>query len=779
MTDKLNADFLNADSYLKHTTLLNLFALILCLSLALAVRLPDLTTFITADEARSWFGRSIIFLDALSRGDWANTAPGSEIPYLENLSLSPAPGVTTMWLGATGIWFKYLLDNNGQSLSQYLQTIPFDPLDPAMLFWLRLPGVLVATVAVGLTFWWGRPLLGLSGATLAALLLALDPFHVALSRVLGHDALVATFMWLALLASLNVISRNNSPHPQPLSYVGEGSQKHPLPLGEGQGEGKLPMGEGRGEGKWGLLICSAICAALAVLSKYPALFMVAFIIISLFMVRVWQLRQITPRQPALIRLTQEIALWLITFTLTLIILWPALWQHPLAIPLTILQDAAHASGNPHQKGSFFLGQPVPDPGALFYPLVLLFRTTPIIMLGLILGLVSLFNHSHQVTSSHLMTKSPRPYLGQTAYLISFILLYTLLVTSGGKKQDRYLLPIFPALDFLAAVGYIQFIRRLPRPRYTEQEDKLECKPSGLLAYCGANLTVCTPEKFNWWPHAVIPATLSLMIALQLIFILPTHPYYFSYYNPMFGGAPVAAQLMQVGWGEGLNEAANYLNNIPDIKNRKAVSWYSTTFEPYFQGQTIYKIDEAKISRDPKPGLAADYVIIYINQLQRRLPSDGALAYFQQEKPLHTVILNGLDYAWIYPAPHVRHIISQKSRLVGQAELLGFDILPARTLRLYWEWQGKSPDEPINLSLIDQQGDTKGIGKLTISNEITVTKQDGAIMTSDYAITIFPDSPPSDYFLKVWIDRPATNERVGDFPLNLPDNLILLSELTTP
>ncbi len=100
-------------------------ALVVCLILALAFRLPGLTVFLTADEARSWFGRSIIFLDSLSRGDLSNTAPGGTVPYLDNVSLSPAPGVTTMWTGAIGIILEYVRQGMPGSLSQFLIDIPF------------------------------------------------------------------------------------------------------------------------------------------------------------------------------------------------------------------------------------------------------------------------------------------------------------------------------------------------------------------------------------------------------------------------------------------------------------------------------------------------------------------------------------------------------------------------------------------------------------------------------------------------------------------------------
>ena len=62
---------------------------------ALIPRLIGLNVFLTADEPKSWFGRSIIFLDALARADWAATFD------------SPAPGVTTMWAGSIGLLLEY------------------------------------------------------------------------------------------------------------------------------------------------------------------------------------------------------------------------------------------------------------------------------------------------------------------------------------------------------------------------------------------------------------------------------------------------------------------------------------------------------------------------------------------------------------------------------------------------------------------------------------------------------------------------------------------------
>jgi hypothetical protein len=692
----------------------DLFILLTCLLLALALRLPGLTVFLTADEARSWFGRSIIFLDSLARADFANTGPGGEVAYIENVSIGPAPGVTTMWAGALGILFEYWRQGAPLPLIEFLHKLPFDPLDPAMLFWLRLPGVLVAAAVVGLTYWWGRSLLGRWGAWLAAGLLALDPFYLALSRVLGHDALVASMMWLSLLAFWRATYQSNNSDAR-------------------------------------FTIFSGFLAGLAFLSKYPALFIGVFIVayhVMRVMYQTWRLRTSPFTLYALRAMFWPVILWSIAAEVTFIVFWPAMWVHPLDTVTVIFNDALRASGSSHPKGSFFLSQPVPDPGLWFYPLVAWLRTTPVVAVGVVLSLGQFVRE----VMRRLQKQEPAPdLLLSTFYLWAYVILYSLLVTYGGKKQDRYLLPAFPAMTMLAAMGYtyvVRYVLNSSRFTYYTLRFALHASPVALLIF-------------------------------QLFLVYPTHPYYFSYYNPLAGGATAAARLIQVGWGEGLDQAAAYLNTLPGAESAKVTSWYSTTFEPYFKGHAIYKIDEDKISRSAKPGLAADYVVFYINQTQRRLPSEGVLQFFQTTTPVYTVTLNGLDYAWIYRAPAVTHIIRREARLVGQAELLGYTLTdeagqPVTTaypesvvnLSLYWEWQGKAENEPIRVSLVDKNGKTRGWGNSvqTVAPLPYAAWQDGMTVRDDLALVIFPDTPPGEYRLTVWIERPSSGETVGVFPL---------------
>ncbi len=694
----------------------NSLQVILIATVALLPRIIGLNLFLTADEPKSWFGRSIQFLDALARADFAATFD------------SPAPGVTTMWAGSLGLLLEYLRQGFPGSLTTFLANVPFDPLDPAILPLIRLPGVLLAALTAVLTYLWGRQVIGQAPALLAALLLALDPFLLALTRILGHDGLVTIFMWLSLLAFLRAQESNHF------------NRK--------------------------FIIISGAMGGLAFLTKYPSLFLGAFIALMMFIFH-WRWRQTWPKM--LQSWAVDLALWSIAAGFIFVLLWPAMWVDPVGRVLAIFNDALRASGSPHQKGSFFFGHPVPDPGTSYYLIVTLFKTTPVLWLGWLLALIGLI-----VGWWRGQTQSS--WYQSTLIALTFSLLFGLLVTVGGKKQDRYILPIFPTLITLAALGYSKIHLILKKNPLTSL--------SRFLALRG----FATPDR--WFQTLLIAA----LVIIQAVFVLPHHPYYFTFYNPLMGGGNNAARAIIIGWGEGLDQAAAWLNKQEASHALDVVAWYSTTFEPFFVGHAIYKIEEEKISRTPKPGLMANYVVLYVNQIQRELPTRGALQFFRAVPPVHIVTLNGTDYAWIYPSVNMKHVFSNEARLVGQAELLGFNLLneqqqPLSNIsadnvvitQLYWEWLGKSPHEPIGLNLVDFSGRVWGYAHPLGTQTRYPFEQweDGMVARDDFALTLLPGTPPGDYYLKAWIDRPATSERVGDFPVLLEDTHLVVTRPPTP
>ena len=84
--------------------------------------------------------------------------------------------------------------------------------------------------------------------------------------------------------------------------------------------------------------------------------------------------------------------------------------------------------------------------------------------------------------------------------------------------------------------------------------------------------------------ATLMAVLGVAIAIQTIVALQTYPYYLSYFNPLMGGSQRAPQVLMIGWGEGLDRAARYLNDKPDADQLYVMSWYFPgCFSYFFKG----------------------------------------------------------------------------------------------------------------------------------------------------------------------------------------------------
>jgi len=198
----------------------------------------------------------------------------------------------------------------------------------------------------------------------------------------------------------------------------------------------------------------------------------------------------------------------------------------------------------------------------------------------------------------------------------FALAFTLFMSFGSKKFDRYLLPVFLPLDLAAGTGLFLGTRWLA--------DRL-------------------PRR---WAGPAAGLLLGFAVLLQALFSIRTYPYYLSYYNPILGGGHQATQVMMVGWGEGLDQAARYLNAKPGAPDLRVMAWYPDgSFSYFFDGQTLGSQPEWELTRRELENV--DYVVTYINQWQRQLPFAEMLAALQEIEPERVIELNGIEYARIY------------------------------------------------------------------------------------------------------------------------------------
>jgi len=779
--------------------------------LALLPRLPDLGRFLTADEFL-WVDRSRNFLAGMTDPayqcdsvveKWQFVAQG-----LACTLRTGHPGVTTMWTGSFGFLLRWLWDGRPSSLHDYVVAVSTNPLDASFIAPERLGTVLISSLGVVAVYWLARRLFGASLALLGAVLIALDPFHIALSRVIHHDALSTTFMTLSVLCAF--------------IYWGESSQKSEVRSQKSEVRSQKVEIEGRFLQSRIWLLLSGLLAGLAFLSKSPSLFLMPFIALTglWFSVKSGRMkneggkRYFILHPSSFILLILDGLLWFAVAIAVVFIFWPAMWVAPReTIETVIFIGSKYASGG-HAKGNFFWGEVSQDPGALFYPVTWLYRTSPLVIAGVIAALIAwLVNWRIPYRAAHRgppalrslpsgrvsesantlpgsaqppsgtgqrIDKSanvepenktssfiphPSSFINYLPLILLFILGFYLLMTLGEKKQDRYFLPVYPWLNFIAAAGLISILDF----------------GFWILDFYGLRISLHA-SRFTFHVSrftSVFALLLLIILTVNGFLVAANFPYYFTYYNPLLGGIQGAAQAVTIGWGEGLDLAADYLNQHRDPSRTRVASWYESTFAPFYQGDSIsYSKEKGKV-------LAGDYVIFYINQTQRHFPDDALFDYFEARfKPEKTITLHGLDYAWIYPSLGVDHYLEDQT-YTGIASLLAWQwadghapLIPNQPgdFELYWEYLGKQPDEPFFFRVVDGQERLWAEAQsrpVAAENPPPEQWREGEIIVERGTLLLPPGTPPGQYRLQIgfYTQAPAVTE--GELLFTLPDteNLI--------
>jgi hypothetical protein len=520
----------------------------------------------TADETK-WVARAANFSSALSSGDLALTYQ------------SEHPGVTTMWAGALGLnilFPEYTAQAPGQlaphELDRFLLDHGYTPLQALVAG--RQVMVLFNALALTLVFLYTRRLVDLQTALLTAVFFALSPFFVAHTHLMHLDGLAGSLMLLSLLAFLGYLDRE----------------------------------------RWPDLLLSGAAAGLAWLTKTPAIAL-APILLIIAVLLAWQKRQ-EGIKGTLWKVGIPLLTWGITGLLTFVLLWPAMWIDPLQTLSSIFQEALGYAGGGHGDPVFFNGAIYEDgriPAGVisFYPITYLWRSTPVVLIGLALVIPALW-------------KRWPPLDRRTAWqtiisLLFYAILFTLFMNLGDKKFDRYLIPIYPALQLAAAAGWVALARRLSN-RYLVLSNQFSVFSFLFFVFC----FLAVVQLFSFWS---------------------VFPYPLSYYNPLLGGSGLAPQVMQIGWGEGLDEAGRYLSDQPGSESMTVASWYRSVLAYHFDGSTISI--NAELTPEEKAAIeTADYAVLYIHQWQRYAPPE-LLDEFAGRVPEHTIEINGLEYARIY------------------------------------------------------------------------------------------------------------------------------------
>ena len=266
-----------------------------------------------------------------------------------------------------------------------------------------------------------------------------------------------------------------------------------------------------------------------------------------------------------------------------------------------------------------MGEIAYDPGWLFYPLMLSIKSAPLTLPLAVVGAVLLWRDRKQFQYA----STCRIY----TLLSVFIVLFTLCMLVCAKKFSRYLLPVFPILGILAAIGLsllIDKITALGVARSQNVKGQTGVEKPNLLA------------RLHVWKISGV-TVVTLVFVIQAFPVLRLHSYYGTYYNPLWG-VPGITRICTTGDASGLDLAAEYLNQKPNAEDLVVhVSPLSAEFFGYYFKGKPYR-------RDRNPGiLTPDYEVAYIRDVQIKLVNfddiEGTLE--------HVIRLNNVDYVWIY------------------------------------------------------------------------------------------------------------------------------------
>ena len=588
-----------------------------------------LGSFSWPDEV-TWTARSIAFYAGLMQGDLTATHQ------------SDHPGLVPMWGYGGLLSLRALLQ--GELADLYTMTTERALQDiPALLATQALWTVLVTSLTVVGIYLLLRKVLDERIGFLAALMVALDPFYLAQSRVVHMDAIQTSLMTLSALA-LAV-------------YLVYPTQKR-------------------------YLVLSAIMGGLAFATKSPALVLVPLVIGGL------ALRVCLPHRAPngwaaghgrqrLAWATLSFLAWLGLGWVVFLVVWPAAWLDPLHMTALVLLESRWGVVTSHGF-NYFLGQVTPTPGSLFYLV-----TGPLRMSPLTLIFAPLSGILFLLDLSRARRRGLSGRLAVLAVAWALVIGYGVGMSVSAKKGDRYLLPIFPMLDVLAALSLaaaVEWVGRRWQP----------------LA--------------NVWRQSLVALTL---VCLAALWWLPLAPYYGAYFNPLLGGGDTAVWAFPFGQGEGLDQVAAYLNQKEGAEKLRIASFYPEELQAYVRGQ----VGSLRRREWSKTWLFNDYVVFYVSQVQRQLPDAELVNFFKNRQPEYTARIGGVDFAWVYKPPvllsgappaitsQVWAVFRDEIALTGYS--LGETALePARSWDLTLHWQAQRlpiADYYVALRLVDEAG----------------------------------------------------------------------------
>jgi len=668
----------------------------------LGPRLAGIDRMMQTDEA-DWLGASANIYSGLAHGDLGSTY---QLPH---------PGATTQWAGVLAYVIAlpdypalHSADVPYHRVDTVLRTVGADPLD--LLVTARIVKLLFQTALFLVAAWLLGRLFDAWVVATALLLIAFDPFLIGYDRLLHIDGLTAIASFAAVLAIARALRERER------------------------------------DRRW-LWALAGLLSALAWLTRFTAgvLGVVAVVAIVAIPLIALLRRRATVRE-TLAATARPLVAYLGSSAVSTFVLWPTLIVDPVSTVQRMWVYVSNAATVGHELPTFYGGEIVHgDPGWVFYPDAILWRITPIALLGIALLVAGTVLRRRVVL--------PRDVWAPVATVLSFALLYAVLMDAGAKKFDRYILPVFPVLDLLAALGWVGLARLVWRavPRREFRLDWRPLLPVGMVA------VIVIAQAGSAWAD---------------------RRYGLDYYSPIRGGIASARHDMQLGAGEGMDEAAAFILDQPDGATATVRTQTDQVTLLYFMPPTATVLNSG-LANDPR-GLvdweATDYYVSYLPQWERDLSpvmQDQAARY----PPVDTIAIAGVDFAHVYdlrtipPPPALVGALPCRWDFDGQATLLTYndqsvkrypDDPNRRRLTLYFQTVTDLPaDTPVRVQLTPRGA---SLGPITAFGTLQPSAGEGLLSTVDLDITLPRGQTTGGYDIVVAVADLSAHRLRGAQPL---------------
>lgn len=334
-----------------------------------------------------------------------------------------------------------------------------------------------------------------------SLILNFEPFFFGNSKLIHLDTLLSLFIFLALIFIKN--------------YLESKSYKH--------------------------LIFSGLFLGLGFLTKSVAIVFFPFMLIGIYLL-------------SESKKLRNVGIFIASFSLTIFILFPALWVAPIQTLARIFKEADRV-GVRTGHSEFFLDEyydDTMDPGVLFYPVDALIKYSPLIIFGLLLIKISVFRFIQDKFSF-------KKLLDFEVFLYLIYLVYIFVIFYSDKKVDRYLLVLLPPIFYFLA--------------------------------------------HNFSKHA---KTIVALLVVNFISMVYFSPFQFLYYSPVFMNYTNVNNLVgQKSFGMGMYDLREYLKSKYGEKN---LGFYDIKpMETIYPNSKVFDVRETSQSK-------VDIVILSVNEV---------------------------------------------------------------------------------------------------------------------------------------------------------------------